>query len=222
MDSCFSKNTKILVVTEGILTRKIQSDETLEDVALIIFDEFHERSIHTDLSLALSLQVQELLRDDLKLLIMSATLNSKELLSLLGDDIPVITSQGRSYDIENVYLPSNIKQPDFKTINTVLLNTILKAVENDDGDILVFLAGTKEIKNLQNTLEEKLLNKEIEVFPLYSALSKEKQDQAIIKNKNSNKRKVILSTNIAQTSLTIEGIKVVVDSGLEKISRYNY
>jgi ATP-dependent helicase HrpB len=221
MESCFSKKTKLLVVTEAILVRKLQNDQALEDVAMVIFDEFHERSIHTDLSLALSLQVQELLRDDLKLLIMSATLNSKELLSLLGD-VPVITSQGRSYDIENIYLPSNIKQPDFKTINTVLLNTILKAVENDEGDILVFLAGTKEIKNLQNTLEEKLSNKEIEVLPLYSALSKEKQDKAILKNKSLNIRKIILSTNIAQTSLTIEGIKVVIDSGLEKISRYNY
>ncbi|BFU79033.1 ATP-dependent helicase HrpB [Arcobacter sp. 15-2] len=221
MESCFSKNTKLLIVTEAILVRKLQSDQALEDVALIIFDEFHERSIHTDLSLALSLQVQELLRDDLKLLIMSATLNSKELLKLLGD-VPVITSQGRTYDIENVYLPSNIKQPDVKTINTLLLNTTLQAIENDEGDILVFLAGTKEIKNLQNSLEEKLSSHDIEVFPLYSALSKEKQDKAILKNTQSNKRKVILSTNIAQTSLTIEGIKVVIDSGLEKISRYNY
>jgi len=221
MESCFSKKTKLLVVTEAILVRKLQSDQALEDVAMVIFDEFHERSIHTDLSLALSFQVQELLRNDLKLLIMSATLNSKELLSLLGD-VPVITSQGRTYNIENIYLPPNIKQPDFKTINTLLLNTTLKAIENDDGDILVFLAGTKEIKNLQNSLEDKLSDKEIEVLPLYSALGKDKQDKAIIKSKNSNKRKIILSTNIAQTSLTIEGIKVVIDSGLEKISRYNY
>ena len=222
MENCFSKNTKLLIVTEAILVRKLQSDQALEDVALIIFDEFHERSIHTDLSLALSLQVQELLRDDLKLLIMSATLNAKELVNLLGDEVPVITSEGRAFDIENIYLPANIKQPDFKSINTLLLNTTLKAIENDEGDILVFLAGTKEIKNLQNALEEKLSNKDIEVLPLYSALSKDKQDKAIIKNDNSNKRKIILSTNIAQTSLTIEGIKIVIDSGLEKISRYNY
>jgi len=222
MESCFSKDTKLLVVTEAILVRKLQSDQALENVALVIFDEFHERSIHTDLSLALSLQVQELLRDDLKLLIMSATLHSKELTKLLGN-IPVITSQGRTYDVENIYLEANIKQPDTKSINNLLLNTTLKAVQNDEGDILVFLAGTKEIKRLQNSLEEKLLSENIEVLPLYSALSKEKQDKAIEKsNTASNKRKIILSTNIAQTSLTIEGVKVVIDSGLEKISRYNY
>ncbi len=218
MESCFSKNTKLLVVTEAILVRKLQSDQALENVALIIFDEFHERSIHTDLSLALSLQVQELLRDDLKLLIMSATLNSKELTKLLGE-VPVITSEGRTYDVENIYLPANIKQPDVKSINNLLLNTTLKAVQNDEGDILVFLPGTKEIKRLQNLLEEKLSSENIEVLPLYSALSKEKQDKAISK---STKRKIILSTNIAQTSLTIEGVKVVIDSGLEKLSLYNY
>lgn len=222
MDSCFSKQTKLLIVTEAILVRKLQSDQALEDVGLIIFDEFHERSIHTDLSLALSLQVQELLRDDLKLLIMSATLNSKELTNLLGD-IPVITSQGKSYDVENIYLEPNIKQPDSKSLNTLLLNTALKAIKNDEGDILVFLSGVKEIKKLQTSLEESLEKevkaKEIEVLPLYSALDKKSQDRAISK---SNIRKIILSTNIAQTSLTIEGVKVVIDSGLENLSLYNY
>ncbi|RXJ78654.1 ATP-dependent helicase HrpB [Arcobacter sp. F155] len=221
MDSCKSKQTKLLVVTEAILVRKLQSDQALEDVGLIIFDEFHERSIHTDLSLALSLQVQELLREDLKLLIMSATLNSQELTKLLGDDVPTVSSKGKSYEVEEAFLDANIKQPDFKTINTVLLNTIQKAVNEDDGDILVFLSGAKEINSLEKLLNEKLKDREIEVLPLYSSLSKEKQDKAILKSK-SNKRKIILSTNIAQTSLTIEGVKVVIDTGLEKQSFYNY
>jgi len=221
MDSCKSKQTKLLVVTEAILVRKLQSDQALEDVGLIIFDEFHERSIHTDLSLALSLQVQELLREDLKLLIMSATLNSKELTKLLGEDVPVVSSKGKSYEVEKMFLDANIKQPDFKTINTVLLNTVQKAVNEDEGDILVFLSGAKEINSLQELLNEKLKDREIEVLPLYSSLSKEKQDKAILKSK-SNKRKIILSTNIAQTSLTIEGVKVVIDTGLEKQSFYNY
>ncbi|NVJ53834.1 MAG: ATP-dependent helicase HrpB [Campylobacteraceae bacterium] len=219
MDSCKSKQTKLLVVTEAILVRKLQSDPALEDVGLIIFDEFHERSIHTDLSLALSLQVQELLREDLKLLIMSATLNSKELTKLLGDDVPVVSSKGKSYEVEEFFLDANIKQPDFKTINIVLLNTILKAVNEDEGDILVFLSGAREINNLQELLNEKLKDREIEILPLYSSLSKEKQDKAILK---SSKRKIILSTNIAQTSLTIEGVKIVIDTGLEKQSFYNY
>lgn len=217
MESCYSKQTKLLVVTEAILVRKLQSDQALEDVAMVIFDEFHERSIHIDLSLALCLQVQELLRDDLKLLIMSATLDSRELKNLLGD-VPVVTSQGKNYDVENIYLEANIKQPDYKSINTLLLNTTLKAIKEDEGDILVFLAGAREIQKLQTSLEESLKDKDIEILPLYSNLSKEKQDKAVTK---SNKRKIILSTNIAQTSLTIEGVKIVIDSGLEKVSVYN-
>lgn len=213
MESCFSKKTKILVVTEGILVRKIQNDQALEDVALIIFDEFHERSIYSDLSLALSLQLQEILRDDLKIMLMSATLNSKEL-SVLLDNAPVITSKGKMFDVENIYLEANIKHPDINSLNEIVLNTILKAIKEDEGDILVFLAGVKEIKEL----EEKLKLEKIDIFPLYSNLSKEKQDKAIY---SKNNRKVILSTNIAQTSLTIEGIKIVIDSGMEKQIRFN-
>ncbi len=218
MDSVHTKKTKILVVTEAILIRKLQSDQTLDDVAMVIFDEFHERSIHTDLSLALSLQVQELLRDDLKILIMSATLNSKEISSLLGK-VPVITSKGKMYEVENKYLDIKTKQPDARSLNAVLLNTTLKAVKEDEGDILVFLAGLKEIRNLQTSLANSSLSKDILILPLYSSLAKNDQDRAINK---SSKRKIILSTNIAQTSLTIEGVKVVIDSGLEKQSRYNY
>jgi ATP-dependent helicase HrpB len=218
MDSCYTKQTKILVVTEAILVRKLQSNQTLDDVAMVIFDEFHERSIHTDLSLALSLQVQELLRDDLKILIMSATLNSKEISSLLGS-VPVITSKGKMYDVDNIYLDIKTKQPDARSLNTLLLNTTLNAIKENDGDILVFLAGVKEIKSLQTSLSNSSTCKDILVLPLYSSLPKNEQDRAISK---SSKRKIILSTNIAQTSLTIEGVKVVIDSGLEKQSRYNY
>ena len=218
MDSCKSAQTKILVVTEAILVRKLQSDQSLQNVAMIIFDEFHERSIHTDLSLALSLQVQELLREDLKILIMSATLNSEQIATMI-EDAPIITSQGRIFEVDNIYLEPNIKQPDHKSINNVLLNITLNAIKNDTGDILVFLAGVKEIKTLQKSLNDKINDKDILILPLYSALSKEEQDKAIFKN---TKRKIILSTNIAQTSLTIEGVKVVIDTGLEKLSRYNY
>ncbi len=218
MDSCYTKNTKVLVVTEAILIRKLQSNQTLDNVAMVIFDEFHERNIHTDLSLALSLQVQELLREDLKILIMSATLNSDEISSLLGK-IPVITSKGKMYDVQNKYLDIKIKQPDARSLNNLLLNTTLKAINENDGDILIFLAGVKEIKNLQTSLSNSPASKDILVLPLYSSLPKKEQDRALSK---SLKRKIILSTNIAQTSLTIEGVKVVIDSGLEKQSRYNY
>ncbi len=149
--------------------RRLQANQTLDDVAMVIFDEFHERSIHTDLSLALSLQVQELLRDDLKILIMSATLNSEEISKLLGD-VPVITSKGKNYEVETTYLDIKTKQPDFKAINSVLLNTTLKAAKENDGDILIFLAGVKEIKNLQTSLVNSSLSKDILVLPLYSVL----------------------------------------------------
>ncbi|QOY55658.1 ATP-dependent helicase HrpB [Candidatus Sulfurimonas marisnigri] len=218
MDSCYSKKTKILVVTEAILVRMLQADQTLSKVALVIFDEFHERSINSDLSLALSLQVQELLRDDLKILIMSATLNSQEISKLL-ESAPVITSQGKAYEVEVNYLNINTKQPDSRSINTLVLSAILNSIKDDEGDILVFLPGVKEIKNLQNSLHVALKNKDISVLPLYSALGKKEQDRAL---QNSTCRKIILSTNIAQTSLTIEGVRVVIDTGLEKLSRYNH
>ena len=218
MDNCYSEQTKLLVVTEAILVRKLQSDPALENVALVIFDEFHERSIHTDLSLALSLQVQELLRDDLKLLIMSATLNTQSLVELLGD-VPVITSEGKTFEVENIYLPANIKQPDKQSMNSVLVDITLQALKENTGDILIFLAGAKEIQELQKALEKKVDTTLIELLPLYSALSKDKQDKALLPLK---KRKIILSTNIAQTSLTIEGVCVVIDSGLEKLSQYDY
>ena len=217
MESVKSSKTKVLVVTEAVLVRMIQSDQELSNVAMVIFDEYHERSIHTDLSLALCLQSQELLREDLKILLMSATLNEKELTTLLPNT-PVITSKGRLYEVENIYLQSNILQPNPKTINTLLLKTILNSIKNDSGDILVFLAGLKEIKNLQKSLSQNI-KEDIQILPLYSSLSKKEQDKAI---KPSSTRKIILSTNISQTSLTIKGVKVVVDSGYEKLSRFNY
>ncbi len=218
MDSCFSKNTKILVVTEGILTKKLQYDQALEDVALVIFDEFHERSIHSDLSLALCLQSQELIRPDLKILLMSATLNSSKLLNLLPNT-SLITSKGRMFEIEDIYLPLSIKHPDINSLSLLLYNTILKSLKEDKGDILVFLAGTKEIRSLEEKLNTFLEAKEVEILPLHSSLSKKQQDEALGK---CSKRKIILSTNISQTSLTIEGIKVVIDSGLEKQSRFSH
>ncbi len=217
MERCYTKATKILVVTEAILVRMLQADQTLDNVAMVIFDEFHERSIHSDLSLALTLQVQELLRDDLKILLMSATLNAQEL-SFLLQNAPIVTSQGRSYDVDICYLDVKTKQPDRYSLNAHLVNAVREALKEDRGDILVFLAGVKEIKELERALTQIISDDDVLLFPLHASLAKKEQDRAL---RRYEKRKIILTTNIAQTSLTIEGVQVVIDSGLEKQSRYN-
>ena len=218
-DRCISKETKIMVVTEGILTRMLQSDPALEDVALIIFDEFHERNLHGDLALALSLQSQELLRDELKIMVMSATLNTTALYELL-DHPPLLTSEGKSYEVENVYLDIKTTPPKPRELIPLVTKTILHALEVDEGSILVFLPGVKEIKSVETHLRKSIHNKNIIVAPLYGEMSKKAQDEAILPSLGSL-RKIVLATNIAETSLTIQGIKVVVDSGLQRVSTFN-
>lgn len=143
LDSCVSKQTKILVLTEAILIRKIQANQSIDDIGLIIFDEFHERSIYTDLSLAFSLQIQDYLRDDLKLLIMSATLNSKKLSNFL--DAPIITSIAKNYEVKSIYLNPDVKQPSYSDTSLVV-DTIYKALRDSKKDILVFFSWCKTDK----------------------------------------------------------------------------
>lgn len=212
-----SKETKILVVTEGILTRMLQRDPFLENVALIIFDEFHERHLHSDLSLTFAVQSQECLRQDLKILVMSATLDTDSLQTLL-DTPPLITSEGRSYPIEIEYLPPNTPALEAKKIVPPLMDVIKNSIHTDEGSILVFLPGTREIKAVETSLKEYCKDMEIDIAPLYGELSKEIQERALAP---SSKRKIVLSTNIAETSLTIEGIRVVVDSGLERVLTFD-
>jgi ATP-dependent helicase HrpB len=222
MESVKSKKTKILIVTEGILTRKLQADPSLEDVALVIFDEFHERSIHADLSLALCLESQSIIREDLRLLVMSATLNTNAIKELL-EDAPLIESQGRSYPIESIYLDAKIVQPTKKELPSFVSKLITNVLQKDEGNILVFLPDVAEIKKAQMLIDEMLKetnNSSVFVSALYGNLPKEEQDRAI-KAPPKGKRKIVLSTNIAQTSLTIEGIKIVIDSGLQNSSVFN-
>jgi ATP-dependent RNA helicase HrpB len=221
-DSCFSAKTKILVVTEGILTRKLQGDPALTNIGLIIFDEFHERNLQGDLSLAFALQSQELLRDDLKILIMSATLDTKSISTKLNEAV-VLTSKGKLFPVEQIYLDAKRPQPDKKFINSELLRITLQAINKDPGNVLVFLPGVREIRRLQNSLTEhfKQINEnKIIVTPLYGALNKGAQKLAISPTPKEI-RKIVLATNIAETSLTIEGITMVIDSGLEKVSLFN-
>jgi len=218
MDSVQSNRTQILIVTEGILTRKLQNDPALEDVALVIFDEFHERSLHADLSLALALESQTVLREELKLLIMSATLNTSAISALL-DNAPVIQSEGRMYRVETIYLDTHTPQPSKKALHTHIAKRVLKCLEEEEGNILVFLPGIGQIKAVEKHLLE-ARPENTYISALYGNLSKEAQDRAI-KAPPKGKRKVVLSTNIAQTSLTIEGITVVIDSGLHNVSVFN-
>ena len=218
MDSVQSTKTKILIVTEGILTRRLQADPSLEDIALVIFDEYHERSIHADLSLALCLESQMLLREDLKLLIMSATLNTSAISKCL-DNAPLIESKGRSFPVEDIYLDHKTPEPKKKELPVFIYNLLSGILKKEEGNILVFLPGVGEIKKLEAKLNEGNLSNTY-VSCLYGTLSKEEQDKAI-KAPAKGKRKIVLSTNIAQTSLTIEGIKIVIDSGLQNTSVFN-
>jgi len=218
MDAKQSSKTQLLIVTEGILTRKLQHDPSLEDVALIIFDEFHERSLHADLSLTLALESQSILRQDLKLLIMSATLNTNALQALLPK-APLLTSEGRSFPVERIYLAASTKEPSKKELPFYVHQRLLKILEKSSANILVFLSGVREIKTVERLLKESQL-KNVILSPLYGNLSKEEQDKAI-KAPKKGWRKVVLSTNIAQTSLTIDGIGIVVDAGIENVSVFN-
>ena len=176
MDTKISNKTRIEVVTEGVLIRKIQSDPELSDVGLIIFDEFHERSIEADLGLALSLDIQEGLRDDLKILVMSATLDGEKV-SRLMDDAPILTSEGRSFDVEHRYI--NLKPTSH--IEQEIASTILRAIEEEQGSILVFLPGAREIERTKDILQQSNLSEEIMICPLYGMMSFSEQDQAIKK-----------------------------------------
>ena len=183
-DHCFGKNTKILVVTEGILTRKIQADPELKKTALVIFDEFHERSLHADLSLALCLQSQQILREDLKILVMSATLNTHAVATLL-DHAPIIQSEGRSFPVENRYLGNVIRQHHVKPQQQLMIhlsNAVKKFIHEHEGNCLVFLPGVKEINQLSRQVKQVLDNESINnilITPLHGSLSKQQQDLAI-------------------------------------------
>lgn len=212
-DTKVGPDTRIEVVTEGILTRMIQSDNTLEDVGLLIFDEFHERSIHADLALALSLQLQQVLREDLKILIMSATLDADYLSGKLGN-CPVITSTGRQFPVNVQY----VQQESDQHISIRMASAIRKALNEETGDILAFLPGSGEIRRVEETLAESDLT--AIVYPLYGDLSMNKQQEAILPRKDGL-RKIVLATSIAETSLTIEGIRIVIDAGLARVPKFD-
>ena len=219
LDSKVGPNTRIEVVTEGILTRRLQHDPALEGVGLLIFDEFHERSLDADLALALSLNGRELFRDEqpLKLLLMSATLEGERLSSLL-DNAPVIRSEGRMYPVDlrwgRPFVPGEFIEPR-------VVQTVLDAINDESGSLLVFLPGQAEIRRVNQQLAEALGSRtDILLCPLHGELDLAAQRAAIEPAANGT-RKVVLATNIAETSLTIDGVRVVIDAGLARVPRFD-
>ena len=212
--SCVGSQTRLEVVTEGVLTRMIQRDPELTGVGLVILDEFHERSLQADLALALLLDVQQGLRDDLKLLIMSATLDNGRLQQLLPD-APMIISEGRTFPVERRYQPlaAHLRFDEAVAIATVEL------LRHESGSLLLFLPGVGEILRVQEQLATRV-GGDVVLCPLYGALTLAEQRQAILPAPQG-KRKVVLATNIAETSLTIEGIRLVVDCAQERLARYD-
>lgn len=217
-----SSQTRLEIVTEGILTRRLQSDPELCDTGLVIFDEFHERSIHADLALTLCLEVQSALRDDLKLLVMSATMDGEAVSQFLGN-APVLSSQGRCFEVETHYLPQSISTRHPNDWLPSLRQMILQALKTTQQDVLVFLPGQGEIKRLEAQLDNDLQPQGrpgLVVTPLYGQLKPEQQQIALVPDPQG-RRKLVLATNIAQTSLTLEGIGAVVDSGLIRKAIYD-
>lgn len=208
-----SKQTRIEVLTEGILTRMLQNDGALEGVGLVIFDEFHERSLHADLALALCREAQDVLRPDLRLLIMSATLDGQQLSNLLGK-APVLTSEGRQHPVTVLYTPPD---PDDR-LQEAMTKVIRRALRDHEGDILAFLPGAAEIQRTQELLEAQAPG--ISIHPLYGDLPQAAQQEALMPNRYGL-RKVVLATSIAETSLTIEGITVVIDSGFSRVPKFD-
>ncbi|EFQ7338872.1 ATP-dependent helicase HrpB [Salmonella enterica] len=212
--SCVGPRTRLEVVTEGVLTRMIQRDPELRGVGLVILDEFHERSLQADLALALLLDIQQGLRDDLRLLIMSATLDNDRLCQRLPD-APTIVSEGRAFPVERRYQPlaAHLRFDEAVAMATAEL------LRHENGSLLLFLPGVGEIQRVHEHLASRV-GSDVLLCPLYGALSLEAQRKAIVPAP-AGMRKVVLATNIAETSLTIEGIRLVVDSAQERVARFD-
>lgn len=214
MESLISKETRIEVITEGVFTRMILDDPALEGVAAVLFDEFHERSLDADLGLALALDAQAGLREDLRILVMSATLDGARVASLLAD-APVLRSEGRAFPIETRYLGYD---PQAR-LEEQVGRAVLTALAEETGSILVFLPGQGEIVRLASYLTERIRDPDVDIVPLYGALDRATQSRAVSPTPKG-KRKIVIATSIAETSLTIEGVRVVVDSGFARVPRF--
>ena len=220
LDNKTGPNTRVEVVTEGILTRLLQDDPALEAYGVVIFDEFHERNLNSDLGLALCLDSQQGLRADLRLIVMSATLDGAAVSSLL-DEAPILTSEGRSYpvDIHHHALRHSFTR-ERRAFLAEVAQRILEVLRNEEGSVLVFLPGAAEIRQVHALLQEAQLGAAVLLAPLFGQLSAAEQDAAI-QPALAGKRKIVLATALAETSLTIEGIRIVIDCGLMRLPRFD-
>ncbi|MEX2611094.1 MAG: ATP-dependent helicase HrpB [Gemmatimonadota bacterium] len=216
MDTQVSGRTRIEVVTEGVVTRLLQADPALEGVGALLFDEFHERSLHADLGLALALQARALLRPDLRVVVMSATLDAEPVATLL-DGAPVVCSEGRDYPVETHWLGAPV--PRWR-VAAPTAAAVRQALAEHEGDVLAFLPGAGEIRRTEALLREAGVPAGAEIHPLFGDLPRQAQDAAIAPSP-PGRRKVVLATAIAETSLTIEGVRVVVDAGLARAPRFD-
>ena len=214
LESRISARTRIEVVTEGVFVRMVLDDPALEGIAMVVFDEFHERSLDADLGLALARDAQQGLREDLRILVMSATLDGARVAKLL-DDAPVVVSEGRAFPVETRHVGRDARA----RLEEEVGKAVLAAMAAEKGSALVFLPGQGEITRLAQYLAERIRDPDIEIAPLYGAMERAAQDRAIAPAK-PGKRKIVLATSIAETSLTIEGVRIVVDSGLARVPRY--
>jgi ATP-dependent helicase HrpB len=215
LETRVSRDTRIEVVTEGILTRMLQDDSSLAGIGCVIFDEFHERSLNADLGLALSVETQQNLREDLRLVVMSATLDLAPIAKLLGD-APIVEARGRSFEVTTQYVA---RRPEIY-LEQQTAQVIRTALREHGGDILCFLPGAAEIRRVQRALEDGGIDRHVRVLPLYGELEAGAQDAALAPAP-AGQRKVVLATSIAETSLTIEGVRVVVDSGLRRYGEFD-
>lgn len=215
LDTKIGPRTKIEVVTEGVLTRLLQEDPSLAAYGMVLFDEFHERSLQADLGLALCLEAQRLFRPDLRLLVMSATLNCGPVSELMGH-APLITCEGRLFPVETRYLD----RPVTGRLDLTVVQHIRRSLAHDDGSLLVFLPGMADIRRVERTLLDAKLGPSIQIAPLHGELPQDMQDVAI-RPAAPGSRKIVLATSIAETSLTIEGVRVVIDAGWLRIPRFD-
>ncbi len=240
LDTRVGPRTRIEVVTEGVLTRMLQTDPALEGVGAVLFDEFHERSLHADLGLAMTLQARELVREDLRIVVMSATLDGGEVAALLGEGgvsggtdaggrandgggadaggAQIIRAEGRTFPVETRYLGKG--DGGRGDVAGAVARAVARAIAEEEGDVLVFLPGVAEIRRVEAMLGDAGLPAEVRVLPLYGDLPEDAQERAILPGR-AGERKVVLATSIAETSLTIEGVRVVIDSGLMRVPRFS-